>query len=79
MAALEASEGVVVLQSRALKHLFTTVRDEKTSSADFAFCASRIMRILAEEVHDAMLMLGSSSLSISPDVSIDFLDFPNVL
>jgi uracil phosphoribosyltransferase len=41
---------VLVLESRALKHLFTKIRDENTSSADFAFYSSRIMRILAEEV-----------------------------
>jgi len=50
MSTLTGDEGgVVVLESRALKHLFTKIRDETTSPAEFAFFASRIMRILAEE------------------------------
>ena len=52
MASMAASlpSNVEVIQSRALKHLFTKIRDENTSSKDFSFYALRIMRILAEEV-----------------------------
>mmetsp|Transcript_74095 Transcript_74095/g.211549 ORF Transcript_74095/g.211549 Transcript_74095/m.211549 type:complete len:223 (+) Transcript_74095:78-746(+) len=42
-------DNVFEIQSRALKHLFTRIRDENTNCKDFAFYASRIMRIVAEE------------------------------
>lgn len=40
---------LVVVESRALKALFTVVRDEATVHADFVAAADRLMRILAEE------------------------------
>jgi uracil phosphoribosyltransferase len=49
MAALNNPQ-VTMVESRALKHLFTKIRDENTSSQDFVMYSSRIMRILAEEV-----------------------------
>eukprot|EP00617_Octactis_speculum_P024709 CAMPEP_0185765334 /NCGR_PEP_ID=MMETSP1174-20130828/28810_1 /TAXON_ID=35687 /ORGANISM="Dictyocha speculum, Strain CCMP1381" /LENGTH=223 /DNA_ID=CAMNT_0028448401 /DNA_START=14 /DNA_END=685 /DNA_ORIENTATION=- len=47
---LQQTPGVHVMNSRALNHLFTKIRDEETSSKDFAFFSTRIMRLLAEEV-----------------------------
>jgi len=46
---VETAGEVVTVPSRALRHLFTHIRDENTSAKDFAFYSSRIMRILAEE------------------------------
>lgn len=40
---------LVVVDSRALKALFTILRDESTIHLDFAAAADRLMRILAEE------------------------------
>jgi len=45
----ETAGEVLTVESRALDHLFTHMRDETTSSQDFAFYSSRLMRILAEE------------------------------
>mmetsp|Transcript_34970 Transcript_34970/g.45092 ORF Transcript_34970/g.45092 Transcript_34970/m.45092 type:complete len:161 (-) Transcript_34970:704-1186(-) len=56
MAALQ--EQITMVQSRALKHLFTKIRDENTTPQDFVMYSSRIMRILAEE--------GIASLPASP-------------
>jgi uracil phosphoribosyltransferase len=47
MAAL--NEQVTMVQSRALKHLFTKIRDENTKPEEFVSYSQRIMRILAEE------------------------------
>ena len=49
MASFGDDDCVLVLQSRALSHLFTKIRDRETAPSDFAHYASRIMRLLAEE------------------------------
>ena len=40
---------LVVLESRAITALFTTLRDENTVHLDFALAADRLMRLLSEE------------------------------
>jgi len=40
---------VTVLNSKALTHLFSKLRDEKSTTATFVYYANRLMRILAEE------------------------------
>ena len=44
------SDKLVICESRALAHLFTRIRNRNTPSGSFRFYASRMMRILAEEV-----------------------------
>lgn len=46
----EDDDKVVVCESKALAHLFTRIRDRKTPPPSFRFYASRMVRILAEEV-----------------------------
>lgn len=46
----EGDEKVVVCESKALAHLFTRIRNRETPPHAFRFYASRMMRILAEEV-----------------------------
>ena len=43
------SDNVVVLESRAIRALFTRIRDERTGRREFAECSDRLLRILAEE------------------------------
>ena len=43
------SDNVVVLDSRAIRALFTRIRDERTGRREFAECSDRLLRILAEE------------------------------
>ena len=40
---------VKVIQSQAVKHLFTRLRDKNTETEKFVYYANRLMRILAEE------------------------------
>lgn len=46
----EGDDKIVVCESRALAHLFTRIRNRDTPPQAFRFYASRMMRILAEEV-----------------------------
>ena len=46
----QEDEKVVVCESKALAHLFTRIRNRDTPPHAFRFYASRMMRILAEEV-----------------------------
>ena len=46
----EPDDKVVVCESKALAHLFTRIRNRETPPPAFRFYASRMMRILAEEV-----------------------------
>lgn len=47
--AADTAGEVHLVQSRAMRHLFTRIRDEQCSPADFVLYSSRLMRILAEE------------------------------
>lgn len=44
------SDKLIICESRALAHLFTRIRNRNTPTQSFKFYASRMMRILAEEV-----------------------------
>lgn len=46
----EGDDKLVVCESRAVAHLFTRIRNRDTPPQTFRFYASRMMRILAEEV-----------------------------
>jgi uracil phosphoribosyltransferase len=58
-----SGSNVTVLEYKCLTHLFTKIRDEQTSSEEFAFNANRIMRILAEEVSDLSTTAGVSDVT----------------
>ena len=40
---------VKIIESNAIKHLFTRLRDKNTGTEKFVYYSNRLMRILAEE------------------------------
>lgn len=61
-ARVEGDKKVTVLQLACLRHLFTTMRDSRTSSPDFARAARRLMTVLAEE---AIAMLPAEAVTVT--------------
>jgi len=52
---------VLVCQSRNLRYLFSKIRHTQTNSKDFAFYATRLMKLIAE---DALSLLATTECEI---------------
>jgi uracil phosphoribosyltransferase len=49
MSSFTSTDKAIVLQCRCLNHLFTKIRDERTTRKDFVTYSRRLMRVICEE------------------------------